>query len=134
MVSTVDKEIVRGDSRTMDIFVAIAQETPQDPSGGVDLTGATIIFTMKKWRTDGKPVHADPPSIRKTSEDSSEIEITGAAGEAVLYLRPEDTKWLDPGTYVYDVKVHLAGEVFTVQMGRIYLVAGVGSAEDTTTP
>lgn len=135
---TVDKNLIRGDSRNLDFFASLPQATPDSPITAIDLTGARVVFTVKLTREDGTSVHADPPVIVKTSDDAGEIEIsdqTGAlVGQGVVHLLPGDTKFLEPGVYVYDVRVYLAGQAMTVVRGRIYLEGDVGSAEDMTRP
>ena len=137
--ATIEKNLVRGDS-------IVYRVTVRPPSTGenltptpVDLTGATIRFTMKFAPEDNKLQPPTPALVVKTSDDASEIEFlpqTGATkGQFLIKIQSQDTKWLPAGTYVYDVKVFpAAGGQYTVTIGKIFLKAASGAAEDLTPP
>ena len=129
-----DKDLVRGDDRDIPLVFQEPAPNPQTPGPPIPLTGASITFTAKRERVDGSSVHADAPAIRKTSDDSLEISITDADnGKAMLHILGDDTKFLSPGVYVYDVQLRTAaGKTYTTGRGRIYLSGDVSSAEDLT--
>ena len=89
--------IFKGTSRTLELHVI-------DSTGKcVNITGATIVFTLKKCAGDQFPI------IQKTSASILQVEITDPkGGVARIYLNPADTMNLDPGDYVYDVWIILA--------------------------
>lgn len=134
------KNLVRGDSRTFNLLVKIPASTPQQVDAPVNLTGAVITFTMKTENIDYQLKPNDPVVIRKTSDDTAEIEVADQndpelVGKASIYLSPEDTKYLPTGIYRYDIQVKTeAGKVYTVSSGRIYLIMDTTAAEDLTTP
>lgn len=96
--------IIRGSSRTLVLTVRDSDQAV------VDLTGATIYFTVKKSE---KETHC---LIQKISTTITEIEIPNPVdGTAKIYLTPEDTFSLAPKSYRYDVWVELSsGERHTV--------------------
>ena len=136
------KAMTRGDSK--DFRITLTTPPPPEcknlPPPRLDLTGGILVFTMKAWRVDGRPVSADAVVIRKTSDDTSEIEIlsqvdAATKGQAVIHLLPQDTKFLAPGVYRYDVQLTTAaGKVYTVVSDQLYLRDDVSSAEDLTNP
>ncbi len=133
-----DIEIIRGDTAHIPISVALPQEDFDVPPTPVNLTNAKLVFTMKLKRPDGAEVFADKPSVRKTSDDTAEIEVFPQSGDSVglmmIHIRSEDTQFLTPGIYEWDVRMTLNGDKSTVAKGRVFLVGDVGSAEDLTTP
>lgn len=103
-----------GDSRTITIPV-------KDAAGGnVDLAGASARWWMGKSKTaSGASVY-----VKKTTADSS-IEITNASGlySLVVYLDPDDTKTLSPGSCYHEAEVtDASGNVSTVCIGAFVLV------------
>ena len=136
----VDKELVRGDSRRYRVTVSEPKTgTNTDPSR-IPLTGASIRWTMKPWDQENKFRPVVGPSVIKTSDNLLEVEILDqndpeTEGQFVVKLVPLDTKYLDPGIYVYDAQVTTAaGDVYTVARGRIFLKADSSAAEDLTPP
>jgi len=75
-----------------------------DPTGvAVDLTGATVYFTVKISISDTNSI------VQKKSTNPAEILINAPrAGQAQIFLGPSDTQNLDINEYVYDVWVILA--------------------------
>ncbi len=139
---TVDKNLVRGDDRELDLFVTepaatLAEELNPTP---VSLDGARVTFTVKRLRANGRSVHADVVVLRKTSDDTLEIELSDqnlpeTVGRAVIHLTAADTKFLEPGVYGYDVQVLTAlNKTHTVARGRLYLLGDITAAEDGTVP
>ncbi len=137
---SVDKKLTRGDDRIFELWIKYPQETPNDPLLYRDLTGSLISFTVKRERSNGKEVFKDPVVIRKTSDDTEQIEVLNQTvranwGRANVLVRADDTKYLDPGIYLYDVQVRLpTNMICTVARGRILLQGDVTSAEDLTRP
>jgi len=85
---------------------------------GVDLTGATVYFTVK-------------PTIDADSSDSTALiskDVTShtdaVAGQTTITLTPTDTD-VAPGDYGYDIKLKKStGEQSTVEVGK-FTVKGV---------
>lgn len=101
-------EIYRGDNRTFKVTVT-------DGAGGaVDITGATIIFSVKEDISD------TDYEIQKTSAQGSEITITDAGnGIYEVYLIPADTQNMDLGVYEYDSQLTTsASKVYTTVRGE----------------
>lgn len=137
-----DKNLVRGDDRDIDLFIKEPAMTPEQERSpvAVDLTGSFITYTLKRLRDNGRSVHADPVVVRKTTEDTLEIEISdqtvpATRGRAVIHLMGSDTRFLEPGVYGYDVQLRTAAnKVYTVARGRLYLAGDITAAEDGTVP
>jgi hypothetical protein len=107
--------IYRGVSKTLKLTVA--QTDDDGDAVPVDLTGASVYFTVKKELKDTIPV------IRKSTAQITEVEVTDPkAGEAAIYLNPVDTQTLEPGQYLFDVLVVLAS-------GKRYIVVKVSIFE-----
>ena len=105
-------EIVRGSSKTLKLKVT-------DGNGEiVNLTGATIYFTVKKNVKDELSL------IDKSSLSISEIEIPNPTdGTALIYLIPQDTASLAATNYTFDVWVVLSsGERFVVVQPSVFKV------------
>lgn len=69
----------------------------------VDLTGATVYFTVKINEKD--PAHI----VQKISTSGSQILVTKPReGTAEIYISSTDTITLNSGVYVYDLWVMLA--------------------------
>jgi hypothetical protein len=106
----------RGASKTLNLTVKDADGNP------VDLTGATLYFTVKRKETDASCI------IQKISSDVAQIEIASPAtqGTAQIFLQPSDTN-KDPGKYRFDVWVVLAsGARYVVVKPSVFeIVPGV---------
>jgi hypothetical protein len=134
--------LVRGDSFRWKLTCTSPNPSPGSDAIGprFDLTGVLIIFTMKLWRADGGSVSTDRIIIRKSSDDTDEISVLDqlsdvTIGQCVIKGNPDDTQYLEPGVYRYDIRLHLTnGERITVISDEIYVRGDVGSAEDNTTP
>ena len=103
------KEIKRGDSKTYRLEVT-------DTSGAaVDLTGATIWYTLKEKRSDSDA----EAKIQLSSDDSSEINIYDPMnGKARIYIQASHTYSLEPKDYPFDIQVKFpGGSVNTVILG-----------------
>jgi hypothetical protein len=138
--ATVDKNLVRGDTPVYRVTVKPPSTGDNPRPEPVDLSGALVRFTVKARPKDSKLQPPTPAVVVKTSDDASEIEILDQSqaetkGQMLIRLRNEDTRWLPAGTYVYDIKIFpAAGGQYTVTMGKIFLKAGSGAAEDLTQP
>jgi hypothetical protein len=135
----VEKNLVRGDSVSYRVTVKPPATGDNPTPTAIDLTGAAVRFTMKFAPEENKLQPPTPPLVVKTSDDASEVEIlpqTGTTlGQFLIKLQSQDTKWLPAGVYVYDVKVFpAAGGQYTVTIGKIFLKAASGAAEDLTPP
>lgn len=90
--------VIRGSSKTFQLTVVDRFGKP------VDLTGATLFFTVKVKTEDPYPV------IQKKSSDPTQILITNPkGGVAQIYLQPQDTANRDPLVHVFDAWVSLVG-------------------------
>lgn len=93
--------VIRGTSKTFRVTVT-------DPETGkpFNLTGATLILTVKRRIEDAQPI------LRKTTEVMADAVITGpTAGVVEFYLVPADTKNKDIREYVFDVWLIVPGAV-----------------------
>lgn len=90
-------EVPRGASKTFRITV-------KDQNGVVvDITGSTLIFTVKRNIGDRDPV------IQKKTSNPTEGAVTiPTIGEAEFYLLAGDTVTLDPRAYAFDVWITLS--------------------------
>lgn len=89
--------VYRGTSKTFVLTVTDADGKP------VNLTGARVVFTVK-----GR-IEEQVPLLQKTSDNASQVLITGAAGGvAEIYLVPADTARMTARPYVFDVFVQLS--------------------------
>lgn len=78
---------------------------------GVDLTGATVYFTVKTQPDDDA---ADTTAVIK-KDITSHIDATN--GQTRIELTPSDTD-IEPDKYQYDIKLKKAsGEQVTVDLG-----------------
>ena len=108
--------VTRGSSKTLQLTVRNRHRKPQD------LTGARILFTVKRTLQDSKPL------ISKTTDHSSQILFTNPkVGQAQIFILPEDTQYLEIRDYLFDVWVVLAsGNRYVVVPTSIFsLQAGV---------
>lgn len=137
--ASTDKNLTRGDDRVYELKVQTPAPSPSVPAVPIDLTGARVTFTVKMTRADGKSVHPDTVVIKKTSDDTSEVEILsqvdGDVGRANIFVRAADTQFVQPGVFAYDVQIRTAtSKTYTVARGRLYLVGDITAAEDGTSP
>jgi len=104
-----DKEVFQGDDKTYELTVV----DDADPPVAVAITGFTIKFTVKEFKTD------TTNKIQKTTADAAEILITdGPNGLAEIYLVPADTAVLS-GEFFYDIEVtNLSSKIYTIATGR----------------
>lgn len=87
---------IRGVSKTLTLTVVNLSGDP------VDLTGASVYFTVKREIFDRVPV------ITKTTSNVAEVAITNPKGGiASIYIDPADTQNLDIHPFVFDVWVVL---------------------------
>lgn len=83
-------EIIRGDDTTISATI-----TNQDDEA-VNLTGATVFFTVKRRKTDSD---ADALIAKEVTSHT-----TPASGQTDIELTNEDTD-IRPGAYLYDLQV-----------------------------
>lgn len=104
--------IVRGSSKTLKLTVKDENEA------FVNLTGATIYFTVKVSERDAQPL------FQKSTLVPTQAEITvPREGVALIYLQPSDTQNLDPHEYVFDVWAILAnGKRYPVVKPSVFKV------------
>lgn len=111
-------EFFRGDTFSLTLNVKLKGQP-------VDLTGASLAFTAKRWcdlweTDDSKAV------IKKTTAPDDGITITNAAkGIAVLRVPPSETTELD-GVVYFDIQLTTANaDVFTVERGKITIISDI---------
>ena len=137
---TIEKNLVRGDTVTYRVTVRPPSTGSNPTPSAIDLTGSRFRFTMKSEPEENKLQPPTPATVVKTSDDASEIEIADQTvddtrGQILIKLQSADTRWLPAGRYVFDVKMYTAaGAQYTVAVGKIFLRAAVGAAEDLTPP
>ena len=103
--------VIRGTSKTFEL------EITDDDGAVVDLTGATLYFTVKAKLEDTNPL------IQKKSSDALEIDIYDPrGGKAKIYLNPSDTQTLALKPHIFDVWVVLSS-------GKRYVVVGPSTFE-----
>ena len=104
--------LIRGTSKTLKLTVVDLDNKP------IDLTGATVHFTVKLEPFDRNPV------IKKSSQNIAEAEISSPPqdGIARIFLDPADTQDLECRLYVFDVWVIL-------QSGKRYCVVKQSTLE-----
>jgi len=107
-------ELYKGQSKDLEVTivqVGVDPDTGNEGDVAVDLTGATIYFTVK-WAA------GDPGClISKKSTVSTEISINTPEtdGIATIHLLTQDTYKLEAATYVFDVWVVLSsGKAYPV--------------------
>lgn len=107
--------IIQGTTKTLSLTV-------KDGDGNVvDLTNATVYFTVKKRECDTTPL------LFKSSDSITQIEIPLATdGVAKIYIAPTDTSTMAAGQYKFDIVVELASgdrhvvvppSIFEVKLG-----------------
>lgn len=112
-------QIYRGQSKTLEVVVK------DDSCNPVDLTGATVFFSVKMNSTDPTAL------ITKSSTDSTQILILTPTinGIAQIFIKPLDTQYLEIDTYIFDVWVQLpSGNRYPViPISEFIIQAGVTS-------
>ena len=134
-----DKDLPRGNSRNYRMTVREPLTGTNTDPDKIDLTGSRVVFEMKKQPDHNRLSPTDPVVVTLTSDDANEIEVLAQAGDTLgqvlIKLRPEHTKYLQPGTYAYSVQVTTAfGDVYDVVSGRIFLKGPATAAENMTPP
>ncbi len=81
----------------------------------IDLTGWTLIFTMKHHR------------LQDDADAALQKRLTVTGSEALVLVQPEDTNELPPYTYEYDIQLSTpdGSGVRTFLMGRVRIESGV---------
>ncbi len=116
ITSSQNKNMFKGDNRIFEITVKDADDV------AVDITGGTMVFTMKELASD--------PSALITKDSSvgiTEVEFTNPTnGIAQIKLVPADTQNLKAQRYVYDVEFTTsAGSVHTLVKAYLTLFEDV---------
>lgn len=104
--------VIQGTTKTLKLTV-------RDGDGEVvDLTNATIYFTVKKRECD------ETPLIFKSSASITQIEVTNPLdGTAKIFITPTDTAYLGASKYKFDIVVELAsGDRYVVVPPSIFEV------------
>ena len=104
------KSLIRGNSKRIKLRFTKSGKKE-------NITGWTVYFTAKRyiWQSD------DDAAIKK---DIVEHTIP-LDGETVILLTPDDTKDLEVGSYVFDIKIKTNGNVHTVTTGSFEVKLGV---------
>lgn len=105
--------VTQGTSKTL---VLTVKDKHDDP---VDLTGATLYFSVKRDERD-----VGNPLIQKISTDSAQIEVPNPTdGIAKIYLQPSDTQNFETTQYKFDVwMVSAIGKRFVVVKPSVFNV------------
>ena len=109
------------DDRTLTV-TANYKDEDGNITGPVDLAGAKIWMTVKQRSKD--PDTAALFMKRNTAAGGSDTEIKVLTpttdGQAEVYIVPDDTTEIDPGTYQYDIQTKLANnKTYTITRGKI---------------
>ena len=101
----------RGDTVTFDIVIK------DDDGNPIDISGSTIIFTMKNNMDD-----ADPGILQKIQTTHTNPTL----GQSQIILSHTDTKALVPGSFFYDFQLTLDnGDVQTIDLNKVSVMADV---------
>jgi hypothetical protein len=116
-----DLSAVRGDTNEYDL--TFSRLDGQGVAQPLDLTGATIVFTLKRDLADTD----DAAVLQKTDSSGITVSAPATAGLATLKLDPADTASLPaPRAFHYDVQVTESdGRVTTTAIGLLRLTADV---------
>lgn len=109
------------DDRTLTVTANYMDEDG-NITGPVDLAGSKIWMTVKQ--RSGDPDSAALFMKRNTAAGGSDAEIKiltpTTDGQAEVYIVPDDSEEIDPGTYQYDVQVKLGNnKTYTITRGKI---------------
>lgn len=96
----VDQADLEGTVGATNDYTITAKQPVPNQANPLDLTGASIWFTMKRRYKD-----ADSLALVQKTVGAGITVPTPANGVANLSLAPADTVALEPGLYHYDVKV-----------------------------
>jgi len=104
------QDFYRGDTPSFNIVF-------QDDDGNpIDITGATVYFTLKVNTTD-TDANAALQKVVTTHTNPT-------VGETTVALTHSDTSGLSPGTYFYDFQAVLAnGDYITMDGGKVSILA-----------
>ena len=93
----------KGDTKTIEV-------TAKNQDGiAVDITGASIKFTVKTNATDTDA----QAKFQKTT--TLGITITDATnGKFEIAISPSDTSGLSAGEFVFDIQLNISGAIFTI--------------------
>lgn len=103
-------EFFRGDSKVINLTVKDQDGNP------VDITGATITFTVKEDAAD-----ADDDAVIQVDGDP----IPGSEGKAKIELEPTDTDVEPKTTYVFDIQIKIDSNVYTVAQGGVSVLRDI---------
>ncbi len=107
------KNVIRGDSHTINLSVIHSDNTP------VDLTGGTVFFTVN---ASDDPTDDTGAVIEKSVTSHTDP----TAGLTSIALAPDDTNSITPGTYFYDVQIKDAsGNISSLPQDKFVLVADI---------
>ncbi len=112
--------ITRGDTKRFDLTV-----TDELTGAAIDLTGATMWFTVKRSRSEPDSVK----QFQKTTSDGITI-ASGSSGTATLIIAPADSASMDPARlYVWDLQIKSStGAIYTVDSGPLAVLGDVTRA------
>ncbi len=108
-----------GDDRTLSL--SVTRKRVDGTQGPEDITDAKIWMTVKERTSDTDANALIKKKNAAAGGSDAEIKIIDAAGgKAEIYLVPDDSDQLNPGTYIYDVQVILAnGKTYTITRDKI---------------
>lgn len=121
--SDVDNRIkmTRGDTHAVNMTFEVPTEEDPKVLEPVDITGATIVFTVRMREMDTTII------LQKSG-----FVVDGPTGKLRILVDPVDTQAKDPGSFTYDVEITLAsGARYTLVRDGFILEPDVTHAEDT---
>ncbi len=104
-------EVYRGDDKTWKITFKDANQNP------IDITGATVWFTVKENATD-----TDPQAVIQKQITTHTVPLQG---ETELILVPADTQNLEATDYEYDMQLVTGGKVTTFMRGTFNVLQDI---------
>ena len=109
-------EIIRGDDADFELTFKDIDGNP------IDLTGATVFFTVKRHKTD-----SDTSAVLKKEITTFTLPLTGVA---LLELTDTETD-LTPGSYYFDVQLKdTIGKITSSYSGRLLVFQDITTRTD----
>ena len=96
--------VIRGDTNSLNVTFTNDVDGVRTP---IDITGATVFFTVKKVGAD------DADDSTAVIEKQQTYHTDPTLGKTTIYLDPVDTQDLEPGVYEFDFQLKNADGAIT---------------------